>query len=179
MQAADARDEDVEWVVLLDDSGRPSGQAPKHLVHTTNTPLHLAFSCWVIDPDGRTLLTQRAMTKRTWPGAWTNTVCGHPAPNEPIDAAVRRRAAHELGVDLRDLEVALPDFRYRAVMTDGTVENEICPVYTAEIDTTPVPHASEVADYRWVELDALRAAVARDSASYSPWMLEQLALLER
>src|SRR3954447_19898602 len=87
---------EVELVVLLDDDGRPSGSAPKSEVHTAHTPLHLAFSCWVLDDAGRTLLTRRAPVKRTWPGAWTNSFCGHPAPGETVEDTVHRRAQDEL-----------------------------------------------------------------------------------
>lgn len=163
-----------EFVVLLDDDGRPCGTAPKHLVHHDATPLHLAFSCWAFDDEGRTLLTRRAEAKRTWPGAWTNTVCGHPAPGEPIQAAVHRRAREELGVALQRVVLLLPDFRYRAVMADGTVENEVCPVYAARLDGTPAPDPAEVGDLRWEALDELRAQVRMRPSAFSPWLVDQL-----
>ncbi len=39
------------------------------------------------------------------------------------------------------LRLVLPDFRYRAVAPDGIVENEVCPVYFAELPTDPRPGA--------------------------------------
>jgi isopentenyl-diphosphate delta-isomerase len=165
---------DLEWVTLLDADGRPCGAAPKHEVHDRDTPLHLAFSCWAFDDDGRTLLTRRAATKRTWPGAWTNSFCGHPAPWERVEEAVHRRAAQELGVRITAPEPVLADFRYRAVMPDGTVENEVCPVFRARLLDLPRPDPTEVSDLRWVHPGDLAAVVGRDPDVYSPWMREQL-----
>jgi isopentenyl-diphosphate Delta-isomerase len=166
-------------VVLLDQDGRPCGSALKAEVHHANTPLHLAFSCWVIDELGRTLLTRRAAAKRTWPGAWTNSFCGHPAPGERVEDAVHRRARDELGTRVSEPVVVLPDFRYRAVMDNGTVENEVCPVYVAELLAPPEPNHAEIGDLRWVPYVKLGAAVSSDPASYSPWMREQLEALQR
>lgn len=170
--------DDDELVVLLDDAGRPCGSAPKRVVHHAATPLHLAFSCWVFDDVGRTLLTRRASAKQTWPGAWTNTVCGHPAPGEPTAEAVRRRARQELGLSLQHLEIALPDFRYRAVMTDGTVENEICPVYVAGSGDAVSADPAEVDDLQWATLDEVAALVSAEPSSYSPWLILQLPQLQ-
>jgi isopentenyl-diphosphate delta-isomerase len=72
-----------ELVVLVDDDGRELGTATKSDVHHDATPLHLGFSCYVFDADGLVLMTRRALGKRTWPGVWTNSFCGHPGPAKP------------------------------------------------------------------------------------------------
>src|SRR5690606_31874923 len=132
-----------ERVVLLAEDGAPCGVASKASVHHERTPLHLAFSCHVIDARGRILLTRRSLTKRTWPGTWTNAFCGHPEPFEAIPDAVERRARQELRLELRGMRLALPDFRYRAVDASGTVENEVCPVYIAHAVNDPAPQPDE------------------------------------
>lgn len=163
-----------EQVVLLDDDGMPLGSASKDEVHGYDTPLHLAFSCYIIDPAGRVLVTRRALTKRTWPGVWTNSYCGHPMPGEPLEEAVSRRAEQELGAGIDDLRCALPDFRYRAVDAAGIVENEICPVFVATVRGPLEPNPAEVSEWAWVAGESLRPAVALAPFAFSPWMRDQL-----
>jgi isopentenyl-diphosphate delta-isomerase len=166
-----------EQVVLLDDEGNAIGTADKAGVHHAHTPLHLAFSCYVFDVRGRLLLTQRALHKTTWPGVWTNSLCGHPAPGEPLDAAVRRRAVQELGLALGEVRLVLPAFGYRALMGNGVVENELCPVFTAATDEPPVAVADEVADTAWVPWAEFRSTVLDGTRDVSPWCREQVAAL--
>ncbi len=166
-----------EQVVLLDDAGNTIGSAVKAAVHHTDTPLHLGFSCYLFDESGRVLLTRRALHKQTWPGVWTNSFCGHPAPGEAIVDAVHRRGYQELGVAIRDVHCVLPEFRYRARAADGTVENEICPVFCALVDGALTPEPREVMDMVWVDWSEVRSAAALDWA-ISPWAQDQVPLLE-
>lgn len=168
-----------ELVVLLHDDGLPSGSAFKHEVHHFATPLHLAFSCYLTDDDGRLLVTRRALGKLTWPGVWTNSFCGHPAPGESMADAVHRRAREELGATLTGITPALPDFRYRAVDASGIVENEICPVFTARLTSSLSPEAAEVMDVAWLAPAALASAVADAGFAFSPWLRLQLPALLR
>ena len=168
----------TDLVVLLDEAGEPRGTAPRATVHTSDTPLHLAFSCYLFDGDGRLLLTRRAVAKRTWPGVWTNSFCGHPRPGEDFADAIQRYAQHEVGVTATDLVCLLPTFRYRATDAGGVVENELCPVYVARCTDTPVLNPDEAVESPWVTLDELRAAVDAVPWALSPWLLEQVAAIE-
>jgi len=164
----------TEQVVLVSDDGTPVGVADKIAVHTTETALHLAFSCHVFNERGEVLVTRRALEKLTWPGVWTNSFCGHPAPGEPMELAIARRAQRELGLSIGSVELVLPDFRYRAVDASGIVENEICPVYRAVATSVVAPSADEVAEYEWIAPEQLRAAVEATPFAFSPWLVMQL-----
>lgn len=167
----------TELVVLLDERGQAVGTAEKSSIHHETTPLHLGFSCYVFDRDNRILITRRSLSKRTWPGVWTNSFCGHPAPSETLPVAVQRRARQELGLTLGSMACALPNFRYRATAPDGTVENEICPVFCARGDGPIAPCPSEVMDYAWVTWPELRSAAGL-RWPLSPWTVEQVPLLD-
>ena len=164
-------------VVLVDDRCTPTGTADKVLVHDIDTPLHLAFSCHVYNSDGLVLVTRRSLGKLTWPGVWSNSFCGHPAPDESMEDAIARRAAFELGISVSAIEVVLPDFRYRAVDASGIVENEICPVFRAVTADVIAPNTDEVAEFAWLAPVELRHAVEGAPFAFSPWLgwqLEQL-----
>lgn len=167
----------MESVVLLDEAGYPAGAADKVAVHDSRTPLHLAFSCYLFNSAGQFLLTRRAESKRTWPGVWTNTCCGHPQPGEPLPGSVLRRLRDELGIGGAELALVLPGFRYQARMANGVTENEACPVYAAYADARPEPRADEVAEARWVDWAEFGAAVRSGRQPVSPWCQMQLAEL--
>lgn len=170
----------TEQVVLLDAGGRVIGQSPKSEVHHAATPLHLAFSVYLFDTDGRVLLTRRALTKATWPGVWTNSCCGHPGVGEPIPQAIRRRVAEELGLQIGELRSLLPEFAYTATDASGVVENEICPVFAADtLHPNPVlrPNAGEVMDFTWAGWGEVAAAMAAAPYAFSPWAVQQVALI--
>ena len=167
----------VDEVVLLDEQGTPIGTAAKSEVHGTDTPLHLAFSCYVSNESGDILVTRRSLHKTAWPGVWSNSFCGHPRPGEPLTAAVHRRAAEELGLVLSSVEMALPDFRYRATDASGIVENEVCPVFLAHTAAQPAPNPEEVMDHAWVHPLRLGQAVQLAPWAFSPWLVLQAPLL--
>ncbi len=166
-----------ELVVLLDEQGLAIGTAPKATVHTASTPLHRAFSCYLFDADDRLLLTRRALSKATFPGVWTNSVCGHPAPGEQDRAAICRRSGDELGMAVREPVVALPRFRYRAESA-GIVENELCPVYLARTDDRPCPDPTEVEDHEWSTWPQFVRRMRAEPDRFSPWSRLQVDQLE-
>jgi isopentenyl-diphosphate delta-isomerase len=170
-----------DFVVLLDQLGNPCGTAPRASVHQRQTPLHLAFSCYITRPEGEVLVTRRAITKLTWPGVWTNSCCGHPQPGEDIESAVARRVREELGLALATITPVIPGFKYTAVDASGIMENEVCPVYlgiAAEGDDV-APDPLEVAEYQWVSWDALGAVATSAPWLLSPWASEQISILRK
>jgi isopentenyl-diphosphate Delta-isomerase len=168
----------VELVVLVDDDGNHVGTADKAAVHGARTPRHLAFSCYGFGADGRLLVTRRAWHKVTFPGVRTNTCCGHPAPGEPMEDAVRRRLRHELDVEVTDLRLLLPDFTYRA-SAHGIEEHELCPVFAGTLVGTPRPRPDEVDSCEWWPWGRFLAAAADPASDVSPWARLQAPLLDR
>ncbi len=165
-----------DMIVYCDESGTPTGTYPKLAAHDGDTKRHLAFSVFLFNDQGELLLQQRALTKKTWPGVWSNSCCGHVMLHEKVEAAAKRRLKYELGITGVDLQIVLPKFRYRAEK-DGVVENEICPVLVGKFDGTPRPNPDEVNDTRWVDWNDFVIEVADPANGYSPWAREEVGLL--
>jgi isopentenyl-diphosphate delta-isomerase type 1 len=166
-----------DLVVLVDQLGHPTSTALKSEVHSADTPLHLAFSAYLFDVAGNLLLTRRALRKITWPGVWSNSCCGHVRPGESPEHAALRRCREELGVEVADLRVALPDFRYRATSPEGVVENEICPVFVGRVTGDPLPDPEEIVEFAWTPWRHFRMVAADGPWAISPWAALQAAAL--
>ena len=169
--------QDTEKIVLLGPDGEALGTAPKLASHHRDTPLHLAFSSYLVDDTGRVLITRRAATKATFPSVLTNSCCGHPAPGEGLRDAVRRRVRTELGVPaVEDLTLVLPRFAYRATMDNGVMENEWCPVVRGRAAAGPLrPDPAEVASAEWRTWQECVEFSGHPEAS--PWFRQQMAEL--
>ncbi|WP_368542923.1 isopentenyl-diphosphate Delta-isomerase [Enterobacter soli] len=160
-----------EHVILVSDRGEVIGTEEKYAAHTSNTPLHLAFSSWLFNASGECLVTRRALSKKAWPGVWTNSVCGHPQSGEEMEQAIIRRCRFEVGAEITDITSIAPEFRYRKTDPSGIVENEICPVFAARVTSALSINDDEVMEYQWVALEALFQALDATPWAFSPWMV--------
>jgi isopentenyl-diphosphate Delta-isomerase len=168
-----------ELIVLVDETGRAIGSAEKSSSHHAQTPLHLAFSCYVFDDDGAFLMTRRSLLKKIWPGVWTNSVCGHPGVGESMVDAIHRRLDYELGMLGGDIQIVLPSHSYQAPPFHGIVEHEFCPVFVARAASAPQPNSLEVGACAWVDWEYFVFAAEADSDdSYSWWCKNQLRELK-
>lgn len=159
----------MELVVLIDEQNKEIGTAPKDMVHTKNTPLHRGFSLFLFNAKNELLLTRRVRTKKTFPGVWTNTVCGHPAPGESTADAAKRRLKDELGI-VTDVKEVAP-YRYRFADANGIVENEICPILVSHAD-------NEIEEWKWMPWQEFLIEIKNNPQKYSPWSVEEATILE-
>ena len=189
---------------VVDARDNVTGAGSKWAVHrfegaTPTGTLHRAFSAFVFDPAGRLLLQQRAGSKITFPGVWTNSCCSHPlvgcSPTE-IDTqadvaagrapgAVRaaiRKLGHELGIPagelppqsfkfLTRLHYCAPDTHTHGPDSPwGEHEMDYILFVRAAATLTVVPNPEEVGDIAWVTQERLAAMMHPDSGLlWSPW----------
>jgi isopentenyl-diphosphate delta-isomerase len=165
-----------DMIVMVDEDNNAIGTARKLQAHDLDTKRHRAFSVFLFNSAGELLLQQRALSKKTWPGVWSNSCCGHVMLHENVADAAKRRLRYELGISRVELQMMLPEFRYRAEK-DGVVENEICPVLVGFTDAQPRPNPSEVNDFQWIDWKQFVAQIASGKSVYSPWAIEEVLLL--
>jgi isopentenyl-diphosphate delta-isomerase len=93
---------------------------------------------------------------------------------------VLRRIYEELRLDVSELTDLLPHYAYRARDLSGVWENEICPVFkarTKERIPEVIMNPTEVMDFAWVDWPAFEKAMIATPFAFSPWAVEQVALL--
>lgn len=136
---------------------------------------HPAVSVFVMD-GARTLIQRRALGKYHTPGLWANAVCTHPHWGETPEACARRRLAEELGIEGLALHPR-DRVEYRADVGDGMVEHEVVSLFVAAAGPALAlrPDPAEVMAVRWIDLSALRAAIAATPDAFTPWLRIYLA----
>lgn len=162
-----------DMIVFVDEGNRPVATGRKLASHHEDTKLHRAFSVFLFNSKGEFLMQQRALAKKTWPGTWSNTCCGHVMLHESVERAAKRRLKYELGLSGIDLQIALPNFRYRAEK-EGIVENEICPVLFGFTDAKPKRNPEEVESIRWIDWKEFLRMLDDPEMNISPWAVQEV-----
>ncbi|MCR9270354.1 MAG: isopentenyl-diphosphate Delta-isomerase [Henriciella sp.] len=161
----------LERVVLVDERDAEIGTGPKLETHQAGA-LHRAFSIFLFDQEGRTLVQRRALTKYHSGGKWANTCCGHPRPGEAIEAAAHRRLREELGMTANLTHGFLT--RYRAELDGEMIENELVHVYFGAVTSSPVLNPDEASDTRLIDLLSLKQGAGLAVSEQTAWLRHYL-----
>jgi len=134
-----------ENVVLVNENDEQIGLMPKMEAHE-KAVLHRAFSIFVMNDKGETMLQQRAAHKYHSPLLWTNTCCSHQRDGENNIDAGQRRLAEEMGfvTELEELMI-------------GSYNED------------PFVNSEEVADWKWMKPAAIKEDIANHPDSYTAW----------
>lgn len=168
-----------EPLILVNGEDEPVGTLAKSACHDGAGVLHRAFSLFVLNAAGETLLQRRQGSKRLWPGYWANSCCSHPRPGEETSAAVCRRAKDELGLTVRP--EFMFKFQYRAAFAELGSEFELCSVYLGRVADGAVPriNRAEIAEWRWVGATALDRELREAPDAFAPWLMLEWPRLRR
>jgi len=155
-----------EEVILVNEKDEVLGTMPKMEAHE-KAVLHRAFSVFIINDLGETMLQQRASSKYHSPLLWTNTCCSHQRIGESNLEAGRRRLQEEMGfeTDLRELF----SFIYKAPFDNGLTEHELDHVMVGAYNNAPKINGDEVADWKWMLPVDIKSDIEKNPERYTEW----------
>jgi isopentenyl-diphosphate delta-isomerase len=155
-----------ERVILVNQNDQEIGTMPKMEAHE-KAVLHRAFSVFVMNSKGETMLQQRAAKKYHSPLLWTNTCCSHQRLGETNLQAGKRRLQEEMGFQTELKE--LFSFIYKAPFDNGLTEHELDHVMVGYYEGDPKINPEEVEAWKWMKPDAIRNDIQSSPESYTAW----------
>ncbi|MDT0648070.1 isopentenyl-diphosphate Delta-isomerase [Zunongwangia sp. F260] len=155
-----------EKVILVNEKDEQVGLMEKIEAHE-KALLHRAFSVFVFNEKGETMIQQRALSKYHSPGLWTNTCCSHQREGETNIQAGKRRLQEEMGfsTDLKDTI----SFIYKAPFDNGLTEHEFDHILVGKFEGEPDLNPDEVADWKWISLEDVEKDMKQNPEIYTEW----------
>lgn len=155
-----------ERVILVNELNEQIGTMPKMEAHE-KAVLHRAFSVFVMNKNGETMLQQRAAHKYHSPLLWTNTCCSHQRVGESNIVAGKRRLQEEMGfvTELKELF----SFIYKAPFDNGLTEHELDHVMIGYYEGIPIINPDEVANWKWMKPEAVKLDIQLNPDDYTAW----------
>lgn len=155
-----------ERVILVNELNEQIGTMPKMEAHE-KALLHRAFSVFIMNDKGETMIQQRAAHKYHSPLIWANTCCSHQREGESNIEAGKRRLMEEMGFEVPLKE--LFSFIYKAPFDNGLTEHELDHVMMGYYNGKPNINPDEVADWKWMKPEDIKNEISIDPDKYSAW----------
>ena len=165
----------VEYVLLVDEQDNQIGVMEKMQAHQ-EALLHRAISVFIFNDKNEMLLQQRAAEKYHSPLLWTNACCSHPRPGEVLIDTAHRRLKEEMNMAC-NLSHQF-SFIYKAVLEHGMTEHEYDHVFFGVSNAVPEPNPAEVADWKYMRIEAIEKDIQLNPESYTIWFKLMLAKIK-
>ncbi len=155
-----------EQVVLVNEQDQEIGTMPKMEAHE-KAVLHRAFSVFIMNKNGETMLQRRADHKYHSPSLWTNTCCSHQRKGETNLEAGRRRLQEEMGFTAELKELFW--FIYKAPFDNGLTEHELDHVLLGFYEDEPIINKEEVSEWKWMLPEKIKQDIIEYPENYTVW----------
>ena len=132
-----------EWVPLVNEKGKVTGQAPRSQVHNGSKLLHPVVHLHVLNRCKAILLQKRPITKDIQPDKWDTAVGGHISAGETLELSLKREAYEEIG--LKDFSAKL----HKMYVFESEVEKELIYMFTTFDFKNYHVHSDEVDEARF------------------------------
>lgn len=139
-----------EWVPLVDESGRITGQSTRTEVHKGPGKLHPVVHLQIYNSKHELFLQKRPASKDIEPGKWDSAVGGHVSLGETIEQALLRETAEELNISTIN-PVVLAKYKW-----ESDFESELVFSFTALYNAFPVFNRNEVDDGRFWSIEEIK-----------------------
>ena len=150
------KDNAQELLPIVDEAGRCIGTATRGECHGGSMLLHPVVHLHVFNNRGELYLQKRPMWKDIQPGRWDTAVGGHVDPDETIEAALRREAREELGIQ-EFIAEPLTCYIFRSDR-----ERELVNAFKTVIDDIPCPTDELDGGRFWTQAEIIDA-MGRDT----------------
>jgi 8-oxo-dGTP pyrophosphatase MutT (NUDIX family) len=140
---------------IFTDARVPTGETRPRYEALRNGEYRLGAEIWILNADGRIMVTKRHPQKREYPGLWECTG-GFVCSGETTLDTILRETREEIGLPLSPADVRLVGTQLR--------ERQFIDLYTATVEVrieSLVLQPEEVTDAKWVTWDELAALRAR------------------
>ncbi|HUH46985.1 MAG TPA: isopentenyl-diphosphate Delta-isomerase [Arenibacter sp.] len=155
-----------ENVILVNQQDEQIGIMLKMEAHE-KALLHRAFSVFIMNDKGETMIQQRAAHKYHSPLLWANTCCSHQRVGETNIEAGKRRLKEEMGIETELRE--LFSFIYKAPFDNGLTEHELDHVMVGYHNGDPILDPEEVAAWKWMRPEDIKKDISAAPDKYSAW----------
>ena len=132
-----------EWVPLVDEQGKVTGQAPRSQVHNGSKLLHPVVHLHVINHNKAILLQKRPLSKQIQPGKWDTSVGGHISAGETLEQALKKEAFEEIGL------VGFSAKMQKVYKWESEIEAELVYLFTTFDFKNVKVHSDEIDEIRF------------------------------